>query len=67
MGGSIILKELDTTGGQLRARPFFWQALLCAIVIGVTIYFTAVLGPARMLRPLTQDTGANVESAPAPE
>ena len=67
MGGSIILKELDTTGGQLRARPFFWQALLCAIVIGVTIYFAAVLGPARMLRPLTQDTGANVESAPAPE
>jgi len=54
MGGSIILKELNTTGGQLRARPFFWQALLCAIVIGGTIYFAAVVGPSRMWHPFAQ-------------
>jgi heat shock protein HtpX len=68
MGGSIVLKEMNTTGGQLRARPFFWQVLLCAIVIGVTLYFTVVVGPSRMLHPLPPDAGgAPVETEPSPE
>ena len=28
MGGYVILKELTSTGGVLRAHPYFWQALL---------------------------------------
>jgi hypothetical protein len=33
MGGYLILRELKTGAGALRARPFFWQALLSLIVI----------------------------------
>ena len=33
MGGYVILRELKTTAGALRARPFFWQVALCLIVI----------------------------------
>jgi len=33
MGGYLILRELKTTAGELRAKPFFWQVLLSAIVI----------------------------------
>ncbi len=33
MGGYLILRELKTTAGSLRARPFFWQVALCLIVI----------------------------------
>jgi hypothetical protein len=68
MGGTIVLKEMNTTGGQLRARPFFWQLLVCTIVIGVTLYFTAVVGPTAMPHPLPQDAAeAPVETEPTPE
>ena len=33
MGGYVILRELKTTAGSLRAKPFFWQVLLSLIVI----------------------------------
>ncbi len=33
MGGYLILHELKTTAGSLRAKPFFWQVTLCLIVI----------------------------------
>lgn len=33
MGGYLVLTELKTTAGVLRARPLFWQVLLSVIVI----------------------------------
>jgi Zn-dependent protease with chaperone function len=33
MGGYLVLKELSSTGGTLRARPLFWQVFLCLLVI----------------------------------
>jgi Zn-dependent protease with chaperone function len=33
MGGYLVLKELRSTAGSLRAKPFFWQVLLSVIVI----------------------------------
>ncbi len=41
MGGYLILRELKTTAGALRARPFFWQALLSVIVIVVNVVAVA--------------------------
>ena len=32
MGGYLVLSELKTTAGALKARPFFWQVLLSLIV-----------------------------------
>jgi Zn-dependent protease with chaperone function len=35
MGGYLVLRELKTTAGSLRAKPFFWQVVLClAVIIG---------------------------------
>ena len=51
MGGSIILSEMTSSGGQLRARPYFWQMLLCMIVIGATIGFAVAAGPRAVLHP----------------
>jgi Zn-dependent protease with chaperone function len=33
MGGYLILRELKTNAGELRAKPFFWQVVLSLIVI----------------------------------
>ena len=33
MGGYLVLRELKTTAGSLRARPFFWQVVLSLVVI----------------------------------
>jgi len=33
MGGYLILLELNTNAGALRAKPFFWQVVLSLIVI----------------------------------
>ncbi|MGH6736805.1 MAG: M48 family metalloprotease [Methyloceanibacter sp.] len=33
MGGYLILRELKSTAGSLRAKPFFWQVVLSLIVI----------------------------------
>ena len=51
MGGSIILSEMTSPGGQLRARPYFWQMLLCMIVIGATLGFAVAAGPRAVLHP----------------
>jgi hypothetical protein len=45
MGGYVILKEMTSTAGVLRARPYFWQALLSIIVIVVTAYVALVGTP----------------------
>jgi len=35
MGGYLVLRELKTTAGSLRAKPFFWQVVLyLAVIIG---------------------------------
>ncbi len=36
MGGTVFLRELNSTAGRLRARPLSWQILLCVIVIAGT-------------------------------
>ena len=41
MGGYLVMRRLTSTGGQLRARPLFWQILLCLIVIVGTVIFAA--------------------------
>jgi Zn-dependent protease with chaperone function len=51
MGGSIILSEMTSSGGRLRARPYFWQMLLCMIVIGATLGFAVAAGPRAVLHP----------------
>ena len=38
MGGHLVLKELSSTGGTLRARPLFWQIFLCLIVIAGSVF-----------------------------
>jgi Zn-dependent protease with chaperone function len=38
MGGYLVLSELKTTAGALKARPFFWQVLLSLIVIVVNVF-----------------------------
>lgn len=42
MGGYLVLSELKTTAGELKARPFFWQVLLSLIVIAGNVFL--VLG-----------------------
>lgn len=39
MGGYLVLRELNSTAGRLRARPLFWQILVCVIVIAANLYF----------------------------
>lgn len=39
MGGYLVLKELKSTAGSLRAKPFFWQILLSVLVIAANLYF----------------------------
>lgn len=38
MGGYIITKEMKSTDGVLRARPYFWQAAVSVAVILFTAY-----------------------------
>ncbi len=37
MGGYLIMRELSSAAGVLRARPYFWQALLSVVLIAVNI------------------------------
>jgi hypothetical protein len=37
MGGYLVLRELKTEAGALRAKPFFWQVVLSLIVIVVNL------------------------------
>lgn len=39
MGGYLVLVELKTTAGVLRARPLFWQVFLSLVVILGNIFF----------------------------
>jgi Zn-dependent protease with chaperone function len=41
MGGYLVLRELKTTAGILRARPLFWQVFLSLLVIVGNIVFLA--------------------------
>lgn len=35
IGGYLVLRELKTTAGSLRAKPFFWQVVLSlAVIVG---------------------------------
>jgi hypothetical protein len=45
MGGYVILSELKSTNGVLRARPYVWQVILSLAVIGVTVYFSVADRP----------------------
>ncbi|MFA5898642.1 MAG: M48 family metalloprotease [Hyphomicrobium sp.] len=42
MGGYVIIGELSSTAGVLRARPYFWQAAVSVVVIAITAYFAIV-------------------------
>jgi Zn-dependent protease with chaperone function len=37
MGGYVILSELTSTAGRLRAHPYVWQVILSLVVIGGTL------------------------------
>jgi Zn-dependent protease with chaperone function len=39
MGGYLVLRELKSTAGSLKAKPFFWQVVLSLIVIAANLYF----------------------------
>jgi hypothetical protein len=39
MGGYLVLQELKTTAGSLKARPFFWQVVLSIAVIAGSVLF----------------------------
>lgn len=39
MGGYLVLQELKTTAGSLKARPFFWQVVLCLVAIVGSVLF----------------------------
>jgi hypothetical protein len=43
MGGYVVMKELTSTAGVLRARPYFWQAAVSIAVILLTA-FVAIAG-----------------------
>lgn len=71
MGGYLVLSELTSTSGSLRAHPFFWQAALSLLVIGATAYLALTAGPERLLHPFAEfeealRSPAGVEVAPQP-
>jgi hypothetical protein len=37
----VILRVPTSTSGKLRARPLFWEILICLIVIGVNLIVAA--------------------------
>jgi Zn-dependent protease with chaperone function len=45
MGGYVILSELKSSNGVLRAHPYVWQIILSLLVIGATIYFSVANPP----------------------
>ena len=59
MGGYVVLKELNSTSGRLRAHPLFWQIVLCLIVIAGTGY---VLATGMRLPPAVTDAPGAVEN-----
>jgi Zn-dependent protease with chaperone function len=58
MGGYVITKEMRSTAGVLRARPYFWQALISIVVIVISGY-VAIVGGGRVASELGyQSSGA---------
>jgi hypothetical protein len=39
MGGYLVLRELKTSAGSLKAKPFFWQVVLSLAVIVGNVFF----------------------------
>jgi Zn-dependent protease with chaperone function len=59
MGGYIVMKELTSTAGVLRARPYFWQAALSIVVIALTA-FVSIAGTGNVSKQFgfeTHDSG----------
>jgi len=54
MGGYIIMKELSSAAGVLRARPYFWQAAVSVAVILITAY-VAIVGLGNVTRQFGYD------------
>lgn len=52
MMGYVVLRELRTTQGRLGCVPWFWQALLSAVVIVVTVVLLSQAGPAKAYQPI---------------
>lgn len=63
MGGYVILKELTSTAGVLRARPYFWQALLSVLVIVGTAY-VALVGIGDILVPFEDNAATEAPETP---
>jgi Zn-dependent protease with chaperone function len=42
MGGYVVMRELKSTGGVLRAYPYFWEAAICTVIIAITVYLVCV-------------------------
>ncbi len=66
MGGYVILKELNSTNGRLRARPYFWQALLSVLVIGATVVVAVAGGPQHLWQLFEQSQDAGQTPAVEP-
>jgi Zn-dependent protease with chaperone function len=64
MGGYIILSELNSTKGQLRARPYFWQMLLSIVVILANLYVVFAL-PASTTAQLFEPPATGADQRPA--
>jgi Zn-dependent protease with chaperone function len=58
MGGYLIMKELTSTAGVLRARPYFWQAALSVAVIAATV-LVLVAGTGSVARQFGYETRAH--------
>jgi Zn-dependent protease with chaperone function len=62
MGGYIVMKELTSTAGVLRARPYFWQAALSILVIVATAV-VMVVGTDTLGVPLGNDAAMQTDPA----
>ena len=58
MGGYIVMKELTSTAGVLRARPYFWQAAVSIAVIALTA-FVAIAGTGNIAKQFGFETHAH--------
>jgi Zn-dependent protease with chaperone function len=64
MGGYVVMKELTSTAGVLRARPAFWQAALSILVIAATA-FAIVAGTDKIGVPLGNNAATQTEEPDA--
>ncbi|MFN3625914.1 MAG: M48 family metalloprotease [Hyphomicrobium sp.] len=68
MGGYVIIKELSSSAGVLRARPYFWQAAVSVAVVLITAY-VAIAGTGSIAAQMNYETlgGAHHERVAEPE